>query len=174
MVKKLNNYNDFRKVFKIFETEPFWEKWSEELIREEYDEFQSIGGIYAKYDIDDIMGIITLIYGARSSHPVTFEDPSKAIYISDLAVLHEYRGKGVGSELAEIALMKAYMKNNINWLYLRTNLEGSMSENIFSKLGFEIMKDQAGKIITQDVQFPRCIEGVSDTDVRKFMLKRIK
>ncbi len=120
------------------------------------------------------MGIVTLIYGAKASHPVKFDDPSKVIYISDLAVLHQYRGKGVGSELAKYALIKAYMKDNYNHMYLRTNLEGSMSENIFDKLGFEVMKDKDGNIITQDVQFPRCKEGVSDTDVRKFMLKRLK
>ncbi len=46
MLKKLKNYDDFRKVFKIFETEPFWELWSEELIKEEFDEFQTLSSAF--------------------------------------------------------------------------------------------------------------------------------
>ncbi len=175
MIKNLKDYKDFRKVFRIFETEPFWEDWKENQIKEEFDEFQSEGDIFAKYDVNDIMGIVTLLYGARNYHPVigAFEVPSKVIYISDLAVLHKYRGLGIGTELAKYAVEVGSLQGKES-MYLRTNLEGSMSEHIFDRLGFEVMKDSNGKIITQAVQFPRCKENVPDTDIRKFMLKRLK
>ena len=58
-------------------------------------------------------------------------------------------------------------------MYLRTNLYGSMSEGIAKSRGFEIMKNN-NEIITEEVSFKRTNPDISETDMRKFLVKRFK
>ena len=57
--------------------------------------------------------------------------------------------------------------------YLRTNLYELMSEGIAKSRGFEIMKNNNG-IITEEVSFKRTNPDISETDMRKFLVKRFK
>ena len=172
-IKNIKEYEDFRKVFDIFKYYPFFEAWTEEEFREEYDYLKNDGEIYGYYmNTGEIAGLISLIYGAKSDHPVRFEDPDKVMYISDVAVLEPYRGNGYAKRLADFAIDYARLFNYYNEMYLRTNLEKSMSEGIFTQRGFEVMKED-GKIITQDISFIRTIPDLPTIDTRKFLCKKL-
>lgn len=169
----VNNYDDFKKVFDVFKGYPFFEDWKDNEIEEEFYYIKKNGevfGIY--YDKNTIMGILNLIYSARDYHPVTFSDPERVMYISDIAMLKEYRGNGFAKRLADFSIDYTNDLNRYDYMYLRTNLEGSMSEKIFTDRGFTVMKDN-GKIITQDVSFKRIGEELPSYDTRKFLVKKL-
>ena len=63
-------------------------------------------------------------------------------------------------------------KEIYDYVYLRTNLHGSMSSGIAKKHGF-ITLQKDNKIYTQAVQFERIDPTVNDTDLRKFMVKKM-
>lgn len=170
----VKDFDDFKKVFGVFKTEPFYEDWSDE---EMYEEFQSIkknGEIIGYYKNNDIVGILDLIDGAEDKHPVKFIEPKNVLYISDIAVVKEARGKGYAKDLVRNLMLSL---NNVltqyDYAYLRTNLKGSMSERLFLPYGFETMRDENNQIIIQQVSFPRTID-IQDTDERKFLSKKIR
>ena len=94
------------------------------------------------------------------------------MYISDIAVLKEYRGNGFAKQMADFAIAYTELLNYYDEMYLRTNLENSMSERIFEERGFEIMTKD-GQIITEEVSFPRTILTLPNTDKRKFLSKKL-
>ena len=172
-IKNLKDYNDFKTVFKEFTNYPFYELWTEELFMSQFEYLKKNGEIFGLYlENGDIVGLITMIYGAIISHPLEFKNRDKTIYISDIVVLNDYRGKGYGSKLVEFLLDYIKVYNYYNEVYLRTNLNNSMSEGIFVKHGFEVIKND-GKIITQDVSFKRVNKDVNEIDTRKFLSKRL-
>ena len=61
-IKKLNikDYEDFKKVFSVFELEPFYEAWTEEEYQEEFIDFINNGQIYGIYLENNICGLITI------------------------------------------------------------------------------------------------------------------
>lgn len=174
MIKNLKTYGDFKKVFNIFEKAPFWEKWSEEEYYEEYCNFINNGEMYGYYDIDDIYGLITILYGMQKKCPITFEVPEKVIYLSDVAVLEDKRQLGIGNSLMKYLINNLEERNKYDQLYLRTNLVGSMIEGTALRNGFEIMRDTNNQIITQTVTFDRTRDDISKEDTRKFMIKTLK
>ena len=172
-IQNLKDYKEFRKVFDIFKHYPFYEAWTEEEFQEEFEELKKYGEIFGYYmNTGEIIGLVSLIYGAKSAHPVTFEDPSRVMYLSDIAVLDEFRSQGYGSRLADFAIGYTELFNYYKEMYLRTNLENSMSEGIFVKRGFEVMKDN-GIIITQQVSFERTKPDLPTLDTRKFLSKKL-
>lgn len=173
-IKNIKEYEDFRKVFEMFRHYPFFEAWSEDAFREEYDYLKEDGEIFGYYlNTGEIAGLISIIYGAKNEHPVTFEEPDKVIYLSDVAVINEHRGNGYAKRLTDFIIDYATIYNYYKDMYLRTNLEGSMSEGIFVSRGFEIMKKD-GQIITQDIYFERTKEELSKTDTRKFLSRKLQ
>lgn len=172
-IKNVKNYKDFREVYGVFKKEPFYEDWTEEQFYEEYMEILKNGEIFGYYDNNRIVSLLNIIYGAQKKHPVTFENPDKVIYISDIATLVEYRNKGYGSTIAKYGIEYAKSLNNYDEMYLRTNVENSMSEPIFLANGFEVMKKD-GELITQDVWFKRTRPDIPETDTRKFLSRRLK
>ena len=123
--------------------------------------------------MNKIVGLLNLVYGAQKNHPLEFDNPEKVMYISDIAVLEKFRGKGCGSELAKYSIDFTKSLNKYELMYLRTNLVGSMSEGIFKKQGFEIVNDKNGNILTQEVQFERTKPDLPTSDIRKFLIKKI-
>ena len=172
-IKDVKNYSDFRKVFEVFKDKPFYENWIDDEMLKEYEFLKQYGEIYGYY-IDDtkIVGLVSIIYGSIKEHPVKFLNPEKTIYLSDIAVVSDERGKGYAKKLADFIIEYAELFDYYDEMYLRTNLTGSMSEKIFLARGFEIMKDENNKIITQDVSFERT-NGLIEKDTRKFLSKRL-
>ncbi len=172
-IQNVKKYEEFRKVFDIFKHYPFYEAWSEEEFQSEYDYLKTEGEIFGYYmNTGEIVGLVSLVYGAKSEHPLTFENPNKVMYLSDIAVLDNYRGNGYGKRLADFAIEYTKLFNYYNEMYLRTNLENSMSEGIFVNRGFEVMKEN-GNIITQEVSFERTKADLPTLDTRKFLSKRL-
>lgn len=172
-IKNIKEYEEFRKIYGIFMEYPFYEAWTEEQFAEEYEYLKNNGEIFGCYgNTENIFGLIALVYGAKNTHPVEFENPDKVMYISDIAVLNEYRGNGIGNYLADFAISYTELLNYYNEMYLRTNLENSMSEGIFARKGFEIVRKD-GLIVTEDVYFPRTNSSISDIDKRKFLTKKL-
>lgn len=42
-IKLVNNFDQFREVFKVFMDEPFYEAWTDSTIEEEYNEIKNNG-----------------------------------------------------------------------------------------------------------------------------------
>ena len=172
-IRLVNNYDQFKEVFKVFMDEPFYEAWTNNDMEEEYNEIKNNGEIIGYYNNNDLSGILTLIDGARDSHPVKFSNPQEVIYVSDIAVKHEYRGRGYAKELVNYFMNFANNQDYYKYAYLRTNLEGSMSEGLFIHNGFTNMVDGNNEIITQVCSFPRTKDNLPETDIRKFLCKKL-
>lgn len=173
LIKNVKKYDDFKKVFEVFKSEPFNENWTEEELYNEYEYLKKSGEIYGYYlDNTTIAGLVTIVYGAIKEHPIVFLKPEKTIYLSDIAVIPQERGKGHAKRLADFIIDYVQLFNYYEQMYLRTNLNGSMSEKIFLERGFTIMNDSHNNIITQDIPFER-MNGVVEKDTRKFLSKRL-
>lgn len=164
-IKKLVNYDDFAKVFKVFEDFPFFESWAPEAIREEFEMFMTEGEIFGCYLEQKCIGIITIQPHKDGKYPVKFKNNEKVMYLSDVAVLPEYRKKGIAGDLFHHVIdhSKAMGYNKI---YLRTNKVNSMSYGIAVKCGFTIIEG-----IEQDVERIR-VDGTVQKD-RRIFLERI-
>ena len=173
-ISVVNNFKEFEEVFKVFMSEPFYEAWTKEEMEEEYDYIKSHGEILGYYTNFDIAGLLTLIDGAKDSHPVKFENPEKVIYISDIATKEQYRGKGYAKDLVNYFMHFATKQDYYDEAYLRTNLEGSMSEGLFIPYGFQNMLDENNQIITQTCDFARVKPELPETDIRKFLSKKLR
>lgn len=168
-IKNMKNYDDFRKVFDIFKYYPFFEAWTEEEFREEFEYLKNMGEIFGYYlNTGEVVGLISMVYGAKDSHPVKFANPEKVMYLSDVAIIDKYRGNGYAKQLADFSIDYTKLLNYFDEMYLRTNLENSMSEGIFAQRGFEIMRKD-GQIITEDVSFARTNPDIPSVDTRKFL-----
>ena len=174
MIKKLTIYEDFKKVITTFQQPPFYEKLTEKDMMEEFKLYldDKIGGCFAYYDVDDISGINCFTYGIDESHGIIFPNNDNIAYISGMATLEKARGMGIGTQLFEYVMNYFKEKEIYDYVYLRTNLYGSMSSGIAKKHGF-ITLQKDNQIYTQAVQFERIDPKVCDTDLRKFMVKKM-
>lgn len=81
------------------------------------------------------MGLIALERGAKADQPVDFKGEN-VMYLADVAVLNNYRRKGLGNQLMLYGVMQSkalgYKK-----LYMRTLERGSMSYDIALRIGFK-------------------------------------
>lgn len=134
-IKKLTNLDDFKKVYKVFSGPPYNEKYTEEELEEIFREYQEKGYIYGAYSNEDCVGMIALERGTKTDQPVKFQEEN-IMYLADVAVLNEYRRKGLGNQLMIYGVMQSkalgYEK-----LYMRTLERGSMSYSIALKIGFK-------------------------------------
>ena len=94
-------------------------------------------------------------------------------YISDIAVLEEYRRRGYGTELMQYAIDQFKNKGD-DYAYFRTLRFGSLSEPIGLKLGFETVYKDNGEMLIQNCSFPRINNCVPETEERKFLVKKLK
>lgn len=134
---KPENYPDFYKMYKVFEEPPYSEKFSDEEILNEYNLLTSGGHVYGYYDNAKCIGIVTYNKKIYYEHPIHYEHPEKVAYLSDVTVLREYRGNGIGTVLIKYALARA-KEEGFNVMYMRTLQPGqSMSYGIAIKLGFK-------------------------------------
>jgi len=161
------SFEDFAKVFKVFESFPFFESWTEEEVKAEYNSFQNGGYIYGYFTEDgECAAILTMRPYEPGKHPVNYPDNVKVMYLSDVATRFEYRNRGIGTKLFEHAIR--HMKVlGYDYIYLRTNEVNSMSYGIAKKCGFVKLFD-----IIQEVERKR-IDGTIEKDARIFMEKRL-
>ena len=166
----IRNYvslEDFAKVFKVFESFPFFESWSDDEIKEEYESFKNDGiifGYYAKND--ECVGILTMKPYSPGKHPVKYPSDAKVMYLSDVATRFEYRKHGIGTHLFEHAIRHLEVLG-YDYVYLRTNEKNSMSYGIAKKCGFVQLFD-----IIEKVERKR-IDGTITKDTRIFMEKKM-
>lgn len=163
-------FEEFATVFKVYEGYPFYESWSEDELKEEYASFFKHGGWVFGYYLDEkCVAILTLHPMVKGDHPVTYPEDKKVMYLSDIATISGYRGKGIATELFHFALRHTEVLG-YDYIYLRTNFDEkeSMSAGIARKCGFERIWD-----ICQEVERKR-IDGIVRTDLRMFMEKKLK
>lgn len=165
-IQELVDYNDFETVFKVFEGYPFFEHWTSTEIREEFDMFMSKGKIFGCHLNQKCVGIITILPHEDGKYPVEFEETEKVLYLSDVAVLPQYRRHGIAGELFQHIIVYGRFQGYTK-IYLRTNKENSMSYGIAIRCGFTIM---AG--IEQDVEKDR-MDGTVQKDTRIFLEKNL-
>lgn len=134
-IKELTNLNDFKKVYRVFSCPPYNEKYTEEELEEIFREYQEKGYIYGAYNNEECIGLIALERGVKTDQPVKFQE-GNIMYLADVAVLNDYRRKGIGNQLMIYGVMQSkalgYEK-----LYMRTLERGSMSYGIALKIGFK-------------------------------------
>ncbi len=164
-IRKLNSkdYEDFKKVFQMFEREPFYEAWEEEDYIQEFIDFIENGQMYGIYIKDEICGLITIKEKYKKWDELEL-DIEKSIYLSDIVVRRNSRNRGYATKLMKYIISKYGEQYDI---YMRTNLENSMSEGIARKNGFEIIN---GKI--QTVSFKRTRPDIPETDQRKYLIRK--
>lgn len=158
---------DFAKVFKVFESFPFFEKWSAKEIEEEYESFKN-GGVIFGYFAEDgaCAGILTMKPYEVGKHPIVYPSSVKVMYLSDVATQFEYRRQGIGTHLFEHAIRHMGVLG-YDYIYLRTNEENSMSYDIAKRCGFKQLYD-----IIQEVERERT-NGTVEKDTRIFMEKKL-
>ena len=163
------HYSDFVKLYKIFEKPPYSEKYSDQDLLNEFNFLTSGGHIYGYYENDICIGMVT--YNKRTAyteHPILYEHPENVAYLSDVTVLEEHRGKGIGTLLMKYAMKKA-KEEGYDTMYMRTLQPGqSMSYGIAIKLGFKLLKE------TETITRVRLDENRDETDVRIFLEVSLK
>lgn len=163
------HYSDFVKLYKIFEKPPYSEKYSDQDLLEEFNFLTSGGHVYGYYENDICIGMVT--YNKRTAyvnHPILYEHPENVAYLSDVTVLEEHRGKGIGTLLMKYAMEKA-KEEGYDTMYMRTLQPGqSMSYGIAVKLGFKLLEE------TETITRVRHDKDRDETDVRIFLEVSLK
>ncbi len=136
-----NKLEDFVNVYKVFRNPPYYEAWTDNMIREEYEDLLSDGHVCGYYIDTKCVGLITFRpMRLKDLHPVHYEHPEKVAYLADIAVLPEYRGKGIGTQLMQYALDEL-KREGFQKVYMKTLVVGkSMSYGIAVKLGFKLLE----------------------------------
>ena len=167
------DYEIFKSIYCEFASEPFWEKWTEELFKEVFDNYTQNGRCFVCQRSGAAKGLIAVTFGPKGDQPEELERDNIA-WLSDIVVKREFRGQGIGTRLQNF--MMDYLRESCkpDMVYLRTNLKGSMSEGLARKTGFEVIKDQSGEPITQDCFFERTRDNIPATDTRKFLAISLK
>ncbi len=171
-LKIYGSYNDFKNVFLEFRKKPYFEDWKDNDIEDEYNYLRKNGEIYVKEINGKVVGLVTLLNGVQKGQEI-FLPTNNVGYISDIAVLEEFRRRGYGTELMQFAVNE-FVKNGNDYAYFRTLKNGSMSESIGIKLGFKIMYRENGEMIIQECSFPRINNCIPEKEERKFLIKKLK
>ena len=134
-IKNLDDLNDFKKVYRVFSGPPYNEKYTEEELENIFEEYNEKGYMYGAYVEEECVGLIALERGVESNQPVKFQDEN-VMYLADVAVLDNYRRKGLGNQLMLYAVMQSKLLG-YKRLYMRTLENGSMSYGIALRIGFK-------------------------------------
>lgn len=165
---------DFISLYRVFEEPPYEEFYTEEIIINEYKRLSRLGNVYGYYIDNKCVGMTAFYKSANENgpvdpeHPIHYEHPEKVAYFSDVTVLKEYRGRGIGSKLMEFALEKS-KEEGCTKMYMRTLQKGqSMSYNIAVKHGFKVLENVEQCVVQERVSTERSIE-----DCRIFLEKAL-
>lgn len=165
-IRKLDNndFNNFKKVFVVFEAEPFYEEWTEDDYLQEFLDFLASGEMYGIFLGEEICGLITIKERYLKWDQLAEIDVERSIYLSDIAVCRAARNNGYATKLMQYIIARYGQDFDI---YMRTNLENSMSEGIAVKNGFEIIPDKI-----ETVAFKRTRPDIPEIDERKYLIRR--
>ena len=99
-IKKLgnNDYDKFKKIFTVFEKEPFYEAWTEQNYNDEFNDFIENGEIYGIFIKNEICGLVTIKAKYKKWEELDL-DIEKSIYLSDIAVSKDKRNNGKYSNI---------------------------------------------------------------------------
>ena len=157
------DYRIFKLIYKEFEKKPFFELWTDTQILQTFRDILTTGQSFSY----DEKGLMNIQFNSKRSEELPYDRWGNFIYLSDLVVLESARQEGIGSGLLDYLIEWANVED-YNTIYFRTNLEGSMSESLGTKRGFEVVTNNSGKIITTPVSFLRQ-NGKEETDIRKYL-----
>lgn len=160
----INDYENFKKVFMVFEAEPFYEAWSEEDYQEEFNDFIKNGKMYGIFLNKEICGLITIKEKYLKWDQLNI-DVEKSVYLSDIAVRRNSRNRGYATKLMKY-IVSLFGKDFD--IYMRTNLTNSMSEGIALKNDFEVIKNKV-----QVVSFKRTRDDIPEIDERKYLIRKM-
>ena len=167
-IRCIEDFNDYLEVFKIFEGFPFFEKWTEEEIRKEFDLNLTKGHIFGYYENDTCIGFISMREQIPNEHPVHYKDVFKVVYLSDLAVKPQYRRRGIASRLLDYAFEVA-KSEGYEYAYLRINSKTPMAYDLAKKYGFRQEYDSY-EIVTREETSHKLR---NKENVRVFMTKKL-
>jgi len=163
-IRKGITFEEFALVFKVvFEDFPFLESWSNEAMLEEYNSFQvKDGAVYGYYLDGKCVGILTFRPYTSNEHPINYASDDKVMYLSDVAILQDYRRKGYATHLLHCGIHH-FKTLGYNYSYLRTTEADAHLEKLYFKVGFERIPG-----LYQGVERLR-IDGTVQKDIRFFM-----
>lgn len=134
-VRELTELEDVNKVCRVLSGPASSAKYTEEELEEIFREYQEKGYMYGAYNKEECVGMIALERGVKEDQPVNFLDEN-VMYLADVAVLNNYRRKGLGNQLMLYGVMQSKALG-YGKLYMRTLERGSMSYGIALKIGFK-------------------------------------
>ena len=143
ITKKINGeirsnitYEEFKKVFMVFESYPYFLDLTDQFIIDEYNYFHNGGYGYGYYTEEgQCVAFITMKPFKSGDHPVEYPKDLKVMYIAHLATISEYRNQGIATKLFKHAIQQME-EMGYDYAYFRTLKENSMSYSIGIKFGF--------------------------------------
>lgn len=176
IIKPIQNFEDFSSIIDVFKEPPYGEPLTLEDKLEEFSGYLEKGLALGYYSFDGkIMGYAGLMAEVEEEHTPYFSDlidNLNPLYIYGLATKKQYRNKGICSTLVRVVNdLAEYL--GIDFVYLRINDEGSMSENLSRHLGYvDLYKD--GVVAVQDVSQHKSKiseNTCASANIRRFLIK---
>lgn len=147
--------SDWKLVFNILSSCANWlfqqgmRHWQDSYAKEDVIQRIKEKDVYLLFIDEKAVGTITLSYKRPSYHkdyPFWEEPLASALYISMLAVLPDYHGKGFGSELLQFAEDKA-RQSGVHYVRFDAVANYKRLNDFYSKRGYKIVgKDVFGDI----------------------------
>lgn len=156
----------FMRVYqKVFGGEPYNEKWTfKEILEEKKLIIREAGKLIGFYRDEKLIGFVTYRNMLQNEHlEISYPETENVGYISDIAVLEEFRNQGIGSMLFETCL-KSMKADGFTIALMRTLKNGSMSYNIAKRHG---LKEILGK--EEIVKKERINNDKPQKDIRIFL-----
>lgn len=175
-MKPIASFEEFSEIIDVFKEPPFSEPLTIFDKIEEFEGYLKHGLALGCYDENgNIMSFAGLMEEVEEEHTPFFDydvvKHANPLYIYGLATKNEYRGYGLCSSLVELTDELA-LKNGTDFVYLRTNKEGSMSAGLCYKQGYQDLMQNGEKVI-QVVEFERNDPNADSKDERIFLIKAI-
>lgn len=167
-ISSIVSFEEFERLYKIFEEPPYNEKFTQAEVKEIYDELISLGHINGYYIDNELVGCIGYRKMIENEHPVHYEHPEDVAYFAEIIVLSDFRGRGIGTSMIKY-MLNCLKHEGYSKVYMRTLQQGqSMSYGIAVKCGFTLMEN-----VVQAVKGPRTVEERDEVDVRIFLEREL-
>lgn len=174
-IKPITEFDDFSEVIDVFKEPPFGETLTLADKLEEYKGYLEKGLALGYYNNEGkIMGYAGLMEEVEDEHASYFDEQIEKLnpfYIYGLATKSEFRGLGICTILMEV-IYDIAKENGTDFIYLRINDEGSMSEHLCRKQGYQDLF-QKGEVVIQNVSFERNNPDLPNEDKRRFLIMPI-
>lgn len=171
LIKTMHDFDDFKKVIKVFSEDPYNEVLSDQDCIDEFDSYEKNGFVIGGYVDGQIQGINCILNDVPEDYSINFVNPKRIAYYSGLAVLKNCQKNGLGWRLVTETDRYIQELGKYDYSFARIRCFDSQSEGIFRKHGF-IDAYQDEELIVDDVTYLRNT-GVYDHDLRKYMVKKL-